>query len=166
MKSLLLALAIVLSSLAFSQSSLAQTTTPTTIVSLGTVEFSPLVPCVNNGKGEIIDFNQAAHTAEQYTQTASLTGFFFSAATYAGVGETTHRKYSGVGTYEQIFINQQGSNDEAGVTGDFTWAYRLNISSSQDHVLFRDIREAIYADINGNAKVTIVPEQILCVIER
>jgi hypothetical protein len=163
MKSLLLALAIVLSSLALSQPSMAQTTT---LVSVVPVEMIVFVPCVNSGKGEVIDFDTMVHQVDQYTGTTSITGVLFSAATWSGMGETTHRKYSGVGSYEQSFKNQQGSNDDAGVTGDFTWSYRLNIQSSQDHVLFRDIKEAIYADINGNAKVTIVPEQILCVIER
>lgn len=165
MKTSLIALAVILSSFAFSQSSLAQTTTT---VSMQTVGVQIHIPCVNAAKGgdtvNLVGNN--IRVVMNYTKAnGTETGILTYAGTFTGKGGSTGHTYQAEGSVEHAFTNFVPFNSDGSPNGDgnFVYTYVLHLTDQfykDNGVLVHLVSRFVLTNDGNNA--TVQPDQVVC----
>jgi hypothetical protein len=183
MKTSAVALAVILSSLVFSQTSSATSTPPgcengrsqaqtCTATFYGPVYVngfgSAFIPCLNNGKGENVVFSDTESTILYYTVTSGKrNGFFMSVGGgMHGKGQTTGINYTARGSTQQSFadwvpFNLDGSFDGE---GQFTYTDNYYVNSTSpvtNHIWHRTQR--FEETKNGDVYTLYThPDEVVC----
>jgi hypothetical protein len=181
MKTPAVALAVILLSLVFSQTSSATANPPgcdsgrskalTCLANFyGSVYVngfgSAFIPCLNNGKGENVVFSDVEETTLFYTVTAGArNGWFMSVGGgMHGKGQTTGINYTARGSTQDSFANWVPYNPDGSMNGDgeFTYTDNYYINSTSpvtNHIWHRTTRFTI--SNNGNT-LTLQPVEVVC----
>lgn len=164
MKTSLLALAVLLSSLVS-----AQTSKPVIQTFYQPTYVTAFIPCLNHGKGENVTFSDTLTTVFWYTVTAGKrNGFIMFASTGGmhGKGQTTGISYTAHGSTQNGFANWVPTNPDGTTDGEgqFTYTDNYHISSSSppdNHVWHRTQRFSVTK--TGNVYTSQdQPDEVMC----
>lgn len=124
----MVALALILSSLALSQSSLAQTSKPVLQNFYQPVYVTAFIPCINGGKGENVTFSDTETELFWYSVTGGKrNGFFMSVGGgMHGKGETSGVNYTARGSTQQSFAHWVPFNPDGSLDGEGQFTYTDN----------------------------------------
>jgi hypothetical protein len=90
-------------------------------------DLNVFVPCVNNGRGENVNFAASLGTIFYYVVTnGQENGFFMWVGTLNGTGATTGIKYSATGSTQMSFNNFVPKNPDGSADGDGIFSYTDN----------------------------------------
>jgi hypothetical protein len=139
----------------FSLAVIAQTTGSTQHVNL------PLfIPCVNHGKGEIVNLSGRVRVLTSRYLTGDH-GFSIYAGILTGKGNSTGHTYQAEGSNEASYKNVVSHPN--GSDGDFTFTSNLHLrdlSYEDNGVMYHNVREVIVK--NGGNTLTESPEITTC----
>lgn len=165
MKTSLIALAVILSSFGFSQSSLAQTTTT---VTMQTATVVLQIPCLNrnNGGNETVTLTGVVRNVFTYNlANGKRNGFTAWAGDFTGKGSATGHNYKAEGTTEETFTNWVPFNPDGTSDGDGSFVvtniYHLRDLFYQDNgILFHKVERFTISDDGLHA--TFLPAEVVC----
>jgi hypothetical protein len=140
-----------------SLSAMAQTT-----VSTQQVNLQLLVPCVNHGKGEIVNLSGSVRVlTARYPINGLEHGFSIYAGILTGKGNSTGHTYQAEGSNDASYKNVVAR--PTGNDGDFTFTsnlYLKDLSYDDNGVTYHNVREVIVS--NGGNTLIEVPEITAC----
>jgi hypothetical protein len=149
--------AIALAVFILSVSAVAQTT-----ASMQQANLPLFIPCVNHGKGEIVNFSgRVSVLTTRYPKDGLEHGFSIYAGILTGKGNSTGHTYQAEGSndasYKNVVCHPNGND------GDFTFTSDLHLrdlSYGDDGVMYHNVREVIVS--NDGDSLIEVPEITAC----
>ena len=128
--------------------------------SMQQVNLPLFIPCVNHGKGEVVNLSGRVRVLASRYPTGDH-GFLVYAGILAGKGNSTGHTYQAEGSNDASYKNVVSHPN--GNAGDFTFTSNLHLrdlSHEDNGVIYHNVREVIVNN-NGNT-LTEVPEITTC----
>jgi hypothetical protein len=174
------ALAVILSSLVFSQTSSATANPPgcdsfrskatsCTTTYWSAVSVTAFIPCLNHGKGENVTFNDTQTIIFYYTLTnGKRNGFLMhvGGTSLTGRGQTTGIHYTALGSTQDSIANWVPANPDGSMNGDGDFSYTDNyyVNSTSPGPVTNQIwhRTQRFTISNNGITETVQPDEVVC----